>query len=76
MRGITDDVVVSGSETAAIRCRSVVRQWADTYAKSRYKHGDLVGTLRGRGGLTHQGGVGRRDHGAVVSHGECIGVYL
>lgn len=70
------DVLLSGSETGEIRCRSVVRQWGVTYAKSRYEHGDLVGTLRGLRGLAHWGGVGRRDHRAVISHGESLGVYL
>lgn len=47
-----------------------------TYAKSRYEYGDLVGTLRGLRRLAHRGGVGRRDDGAVISHGECLGVYI
>lgn len=57
-------------------CRSVVRQWVATYAKSRYQHGDLTGTLRGLGGLAHRGGVGGWDDGAVISHGESVGLYL
>lgn len=69
-------VLLSGSETAEIRCRSLVRQWVVTYAKSRYEHGDLVGTLRGLRGLVHRGGISGWNHRAVVSHGESVGMYL
>lgn len=50
-------------------------QLLSTYAKSRYEHGDLVVTLRGRG-LGHRGGVGGRDRRAVVSHAERVGVNI